>query len=99
MVDLYCILRDMVAAMPSDLLLANIVLLGLGVTAVFLTNLPALHKARRYGCIFGLLGEIPWLYVAIKTGQVGIIVLCFVYGTGWTTGVYNNFIRGKIHGT
>lgn len=69
-----------------------------GVTAIWLTQSKS-DKARRYACIFGLVGQPFWFWSAISAEQWGIVLLCCFYTVAWARGVRNNwFASSEIHG-
>lgn len=62
-----------------------------GVTAIWLTQSKS-AEARRYACIFGLVGQPFWFWSAISAKQWGIVLLCCFYTVAWARGVRNNWI-------
>lgn len=44
--------------------------------------------ARRWACIFGLLGQPFWFYAAWTTGQWGIFAVALAYLAAWLRGLW-----------
>lgn len=72
-------------------MIAQIAIAFTGVTAIWLTQSKS-EKARRFACIFGLIGQPFWFYSAISAEQWGIVVLCCFYTVAWARGVRNNWL-------
>lgn len=66
-----------------------------GVVAVWLSQDTRYH-VRKYSCLFGMAGEPFWLYSALKADQWGIVILVFVYGLGWSKGIWNYWIKPRF---
>ena len=60
-----------------------------GCSAIFLVGCKG--RIRRYGFLFGLLGQPFWFYSAWKAEQWGIFVLAFWYTFSWANGLKNNW--------
>lgn len=63
-----------------------------GVTAIALTQ-SASAQARRYACIFGLIGQPFWFWAAISAEQWGIVFVSALYTLAWAKGVYTHWFR------
>ncbi len=50
-------------------------------------------EARRWACIFGMLGQPAWFYAAWVAGQWGIFILCVIYCGAWMRGFWVYWIR------
>lgn len=66
-----------------------------GVTAVALSQ-SAIETRRRWACIFGLLGQPSWFYMAWSTEQWGVFVLCILYSASWATGFYRYWLNPDV---
>lgn len=56
-----------------------------GAVAVFLSQDRRGHW-RRWACIFGLISQPFWFYMAWNAHQYGVLALCFVYAWSWGRG-------------
>jgi hypothetical protein len=63
-----------------------------GVTAIFLTQSRS-EKARKFACLFGLVGQPFWIYAAWAASQWGILLLTAFYTTAWAKGVWTHWIK------
>ena len=50
---------------------------------------------KRWGYIFGLIGQPFWLIAAIQSGQWGIMVMAVFYTYAWAQGIYNYWIKNN----
>ncbi len=66
-----------------------------GVTAVFLSQ-DKRPRVQRWACIFGLLGQPFWLWVAIKSGSWGILILTPFYALSWARGFWNFWVAPRL---
>ncbi|GGD45268.1 hypothetical protein GCM10011514_06630 [Emticicia aquatilis] len=48
---------------------------------------------KRWGYIFGILGQPFWIYTAINNEQWGILAMTFFYTYSWSMGIYNYWIK------
>jgi hypothetical protein len=48
---------------------------------------------RRWGCIFGLLGQPAWFYAAWQAQQWGIFFVSVIYAGAWLRGLWVYWIR------
>lgn len=62
-----------------------------GVSAILLVGRN--DKWRKYGFIFGLIGQPFWFYSAYHTQQWGVLLMCLFYTYSWSLGFYNNWIK------
>lgn len=64
----------------------NWLILLTGPTAVYLTQVknPKLH---RYACIFGMVGQIGWVFTLYQHQQWGAFASCFAYTYAWYVGL------------
>lgn len=53
------------------------------------------QKWRYWGCIIGLISEVPWAISAYIAGQWGIGVLVVVYAFIYVKGMRNNYEKSK----
>lgn len=84
---------DSIINMPLDLIIANIGCTVFGLLGVFLGNLRESSPSRKYAPICGLLGEPFWFYIAWVTVQPGVMLLAFIYGCGWWSGIKNFWLK------
>lgn len=67
--------------------------------AILVTNVPAiwlvgrLESWKRWGYIFGLLGQPFWFYTIWHNKQIGVFILAIWYTYAWGQGVYNYWIK------
>ena len=54
------------------------------------------EEYRRYACLFGLVAQPFWFYMAVYTGQWSIACLCFVYGYCWFIGLKEHWINYHV---
>jgi nicotinamide riboside transporter PnuC len=48
---------------------------------------------KRWGYIFGLMGQPFWFYTALVNQQWGILALTVFYTYSWSQGIYNYWIK------
>ena len=65
-----------------------------GAFAVYLSQDKS-PKARKFACIFGLIGQPFWFYTTYTNEQWGIFALCFFYTYSWLKGFKNNWLTTK----
>jgi hypothetical protein len=70
-------------------LIAQVGILLLGVSAVYLVGSKGPH--RRYGYLCGVCAQPFWLYTALTHGQYGIALMCAFYGYSWARGLRNHW--------
>lgn len=51
------------------------------------------EKWKRWGYIFGLLGQPFWFIETIKNEQWGMFFLCLWYTYSWGQGIWNYWIK------
>ena len=56
-----------------------------GLASVYLSQ-DTRRARRRWACIFGLLAQPFWLWMAWQAHQYGVLTLCFVYAWLWARG-------------
>lgn len=67
------------------------VFIGLtGVIALWLVN-DKRDEYRRWGPVFGMLGQPFWFYATWKAQQWGIFVLCGLYTLSWAKGLWTHW--------
>lgn len=64
-----------------------------GATAIWLVN--SSGRMRKWGCVFGLLGQPFWYISSVNSGQWGIFLITTIYTIAWIRGVYFNWIAKK----
>lgn len=50
---------------------------------------------KKYACIFGLIGQPFWFYMAVDNGLWGVFALNIFYAYSWGLGLYNNWLKKK----
>lgn len=75
--------------------LNQVLIAAFGVTAVALSQ-SAIEGRRRWACIFGLLGQPSWFYMAWSTQQWGVFLLCILFTASWSVGLYRNWIHREV---
>lgn len=50
-------------------------------------------KARRYGCLIGVIGQPFWLIETYQAAQWGMLIVSILYTAGWMRGIYHQWIR------
>jgi hypothetical protein len=55
-----------------------------------------LEKWKRWGYIFGLIGQPAWWYTTYIHEQWGILFLSIFYTYSWCQGIYNYWIKKEI---
>lgn len=68
-----------------------------GVTAIALSQ-SASANARRYACLFGLVGQPFWFWSAYEAQQWGILAMCCLYTLAWTKGVRTHWFKAARDG-
>jgi len=63
-------------------MIIQIGILATGVPAIYLLN-----TGRKFGSLIGLVGQIFWFAMAIRTQQWGVFALCVLYTYSWACGV------------
>jgi len=48
---------------------------------------------RRWGYIFGLIGQPFWVYSFVSNEQYGMLVMTAFYTYSWAMGIYNYWIK------
>lgn len=48
---------------------------------------------KKYACIFGLIGQPFWFWMAIDKELWGVFALNCFYSYSWALGFYNNWIK------
>lgn len=69
--------------------------IGIAVTctvSIWLVNDPR-PQVRRWGCVFGLLGQPFWFYSAYSAAQWGIFAVCLLYTFAWARGFWTQWVR------
>ena len=64
----------------------------LGASAAWLSQARA-ESARRWACIFGMLGQPFWFYASLQAEQWGIFVVCILYALAWMKGLWVYWIK------
>lgn len=76
-----------------DLSTAEQVVIALcGLCGIVLSQAPEL-RARRFGCIVGLLAQPAWLHVSWVNAQWGMFLLAIGYTCAWGYGAWAYWIR------
>lgn len=65
-----------------------------GVSAIWLAN-DNRTSVRRWGCIFGLIGQPFWMWSAWSAQQWGILALTFFYTAAWVRGIRTNWLGAE----
>lgn len=69
--------------------------LGIGFTggvAIFLSQQSSPYL-KKFACIFGLLGQPFWMWMAVDKGLWAVAALNLFYAYSWGVGLYNNWIK------
>lgn len=66
----------------------------LGAAAAWLSQARG-ENARRWACIFGMLGQPFWFYASWKVGQWGVFAVSMLYALAWMKGVWVYWIRPR----
>jgi hypothetical protein len=76
--------------------ICQVALMVFGGIAIWLVG--RLEHWRRWGYVFGLLGQPFWIYTALYHKQWGVLALSLWYTYSWGQGVYNYWRRdgGKV---
>ncbi|QIL83897.1 hypothetical protein G7047_14350 [Diaphorobacter sp. HDW4A] len=53
------------------------------------------ESARRWACVFGMLGQPFWFYAAWQADQWGIFVVCVLYALAWMKGLWVYWIKPR----
>lgn len=48
---------------------------------------------KRWGYIFGMLGQPFWLYTTYENKQWGILIMTLFYTYSWSMGVWNYWVK------
>ncbi len=75
-------------------LLMNIGLTSTAMGAIFFLSFKD-PKISRWGYAIGLGSEVFWFWMAWKTGEWGLWLLCFWYLVFWGRGTWNHILRGE----
>ncbi len=70
---------------------------GIGFTGgvAILLSQQSNDNLKKYACIFGLLGQPFWFWMAIEKGLWVVMALNCFYAYSWALGFYNNWIKEK----
>lgn len=70
---------------------------GIGLTGgvAILLSQQSNDNLKRYACIFGLLGQPFWFWMAIEKSLWVVMALNCFYAYSWALGFYNNWIKEK----
>ena len=63
-----------------------------GATAAWLTQSRS-SKARRFACIFGIVGQPFWFWAALQAEQWGIFAVSVLYSVAWLRGLWVHWIK------
>lgn len=63
----------------------------LGAAAVWLSQCRS-DGARRWACIFGLLGQPFWFYASWTSGQWGVFAASILYTLAWLRGIWVHWL-------
>lgn len=63
-----------------------------GATAVFLSQ-SANERARRYACLFGMVGQPFWFWAAWSAQQWGVLAVTVLYTAAWGKGVWTHWLK------
>ena len=74
-------------------MISQILLFGLSITAVFLSQRKD-ENLRKYACVFGLLSEPFWF--VYTWGAWGMFAITMVYTFIWAQSFYQNFLKKRI---
>ena len=74
--------------MPLDLIGALQMLLTLA--GMWCVNTPKLVK---WGCVFGVISQPFWYLIAIRTGEIGVLVTTTVITILWLKGVWSWWVK------
>lgn len=66
-----------------------------GISSIFLIG--RVESWRKWGYLFGLLGQPFWYYESISNEQWGIMILSFFYTFSWSQGIYNYIIKPYLN--
>jgi len=66
----------------------------LGVPAIFISQ-SLIHDTRRWGSVFGLIGQPFWFTMAYLTNAWGVFFMCLFYTYAWGTGFFNHWVTYK----
>lgn len=66
-----------------------------GVISAWALNSPSI-RARRWGCIIGLLGQPFWLWSTVTNGQWGMACVTVGYTAAFLRGIWLLWIRPRI---
>ncbi|AWD92355.1 hypothetical protein HOU12_gp49 [Dickeya phage Katbat] len=69
---------------------------GIGLTggvAILLSQCSS-PNVRRFACIFGLMGQPFWFWMAYEKQLWVLFFLNSFYAYSWSIGLYNNWIKG-----
>lgn len=72
--------------------LAQVGIALFGATAVYLVCQKE-HRLRRWGPVFGLIGQPFWIWSSIAAEQWGILALTALYTWSWYQGLRNNWSK------
>lgn len=69
-----------------------------GATAAWLTQ-SRNERARKYACVFGIIGQPFWLWASWQTQQWGIFIVSILYAAAWMRGLWVHWIAPSDNST
>lgn len=61
-----------------------------GVFAVFLTQ--CAPRLQRFACLFGMAGQPAWIYAALQSRQLGVLIVSALYTLAWGKGIWTHWL-------
>lgn len=73
--------------------------LGIALTGVVAVSLSQSEstKARRWACVFGLLGQPFWFWTAWQSGLWGVFAVSVLYALAWARGFWTHWLAPRRH--